>query len=384
MLIDTPFATHEVKRTEAQHNGFLKLCHEHAHEADAREVADATLSFLVLLDGDAELVPLHGGGVAVAQAYAAVADIHDVVASNGEVFRTYADMILEVTLVLVQRVVLVDVLHVRSCLVAGVVALVVRVVVRRVALWHVNALVALKDGGSLLVEVTATIVMVVVVGRVGHPSLTDAVVSHRHVAQEVGINSESPFLVIGQSVEANILQLTTATGSGKGIVLRGLHRNLTPLCLYELTGAIDRHAALVELITVTQDVLADLTQIDVEVTAILRGSTFLTGIDEGVEHPELDVLDVCLLKVVGVQLTHHTAPALRGIGQRTVSVQVSGQVIGSALRRIVRQVQDGQRRGGTVVGALVAVGIELADIDLTHIVVRQLFQVALDVSRRQR
>ena len=91
-----------------------------------------------------------------------------------------------------------------------------------------------------------------------------------------------------------------------------------------------------------------------------------------------------MLKVVGVQLTHHTAPALRGIGQRTVSVQVSGQVIGSALRRIVRQVQDGQRRGGTVIGALVAVGIKLRDIDLAHVVVGKLFKVALDVGRCQR
>ena len=269
MLVDTPFTTHQVEASEAQHDGTLELRHEHAHETDAREIADATLTFLVLLDGDAELVPLHGGGVTIAQAHAAVTDIHDVIASDGEVLRAYADVILEVAFVLIQRVVLIDVLHVGRRLIAGVVALVVRVVVRRVALWHVDALVALKDGGTLLVEVTATIVMVVVVGRVGRPSLTNAVVSHRHVTQEVGINSESPFLVIGQTVETHILQLTAATGSGKGIGLRGLYGNLTPLRLDERTGTINGHAALVELIAVVQHVLRHLAEVDVEVAAIL-------------------------------------------------------------------------------------------------------------------
>ena len=57
------------------------------------------------------------------------------------------------------------------------------------------------------------------------------------------------------------------------------------------------------------------------------------------------------------------------------------QVVRAALLRIVGEVQDGQRRGGAVIGALLTVGIELLHIDLTHIVVRQLLQITLDMRR---
>ena len=128
-----------------------------------------------------------------------------------------------------------------------------------------------------------------------------------------------------------------------------------------------------------QHVLADLTEVDVEITCIVGGRTFLTGVDEGIEQPELNILDVSLFKIVGVKLTHHTTPLRLGLAQRTVGIKVVCQVIGAALLGIVGQVQDGQRGGGAVVGALLTVGIELLHIDLTHIVVRQLIQIALDM-----
>ena len=55
----------------------------------------------------------------------------------------------------------------------------------------------------------------------------------------------------------------------------------------------------------------------------------------------------------------------------------------STFLRIIGQVEDGQRIGGTTVGRLVTVGIELANIDGTDIVVGELVKVTLDVSRRQ-
>ena len=57
------------------------------------------------------------------------------------------------------------------------------------------------------------------------------------------------------------------------------------------------------------------------------------------------------------------------------------QVIGTSFLRVIGQIQDGQCGGGTVIGALLTVGIELFHIDLSHIVVGQLLQIALDMCR---
>ena len=63
---------------------------------------------------------------------------------------------------------------------------------------------------------------------------------------------------------------------------------------------------------------------------------------------------------------------------------MGGEVIGAALGGIEGHVEDGERGGGPVVGALVAVGIEFADIDLAHIMVGKLLQVTLDMGGCER
>ena len=85
------------------------------------------------------------------------------------VLRTDAHLVLQVTLILVQRIVLVDVLHVRIGLIRRIVALRLLVAVWRVALWHVDALVTFQDRGSAFVQIGATEVVIVVIGRVGSP-----------------------------------------------------------------------------------------------------------------------------------------------------------------------------------------------------------------------
>ena len=75
-------------------------------------------------------------------------------------------MVLVVSLVLVERKVLVDVLNVGCRFVGSVITFSIGVVVGRVALRVVNAFVAFEDGSLTVVEVVATIVVIVVVGRV--------------------------------------------------------------------------------------------------------------------------------------------------------------------------------------------------------------------------
>ena len=123
LLIDAPVATHKEQRTETHHHGMLETSEEHTHEAYRREVVDGANALLVVVERDAELIPCDATVLAVTQGLRVLTLVDDVVATYDEVFGTYRHLVLIVLLVLVQRVVLVDVLHVGQRLVAGVVTL---------------------------------------------------------------------------------------------------------------------------------------------------------------------------------------------------------------------------------------------------------------------
>ena len=388
LLVLAPLATHQVETTEAQHDGLLETSEVHTHETDAGEVVDVAHPLLTLGQGDAELIPAHGQRVAVAQLHVAVAAVGNVgvgghaVVVGLQVVVTDADTVLEVAFILVQRVVLVDVLHVGAHLVRGIVRLRTVIGIGRVALRVVDALVAVQDAGLGIVEVRAAIVVVVVTGRVVAPGLDERVILHHraYLVEPILIGTVGTFLVVIQTIETDVLQHTAAGGRGKGVGLRGLLGNLTPLRIAVGLTAIDGHTALVELLAVAQHVLRHFAEVDVEVASILGGSTVPTLVDEGVHQPELHIFYISLLEVGGLQLAHHAAPLLRRVHQRTVGIELRRQIIRATLLRIVGQVEHRQRRGGTIVGGLVAVGVQLLDIDLAHTMVAELLKVALDMA----
>ena len=86
--------------------------------------------------------------------------------SNYHILRTYTHLIAQIALILIQRIVLIDILHIRIGLIRRVVALWLLVTVWRVALWHVDALITFQDAGLALVQVAASEVVIVIVGRV--------------------------------------------------------------------------------------------------------------------------------------------------------------------------------------------------------------------------
>ena len=210
---------HQVEAAEAQRDGALEASEEHAHEADAGEVVDGAHLVFPLLQGDAVLIPAHGERVAVAQLGVVVAVIHDVrvVALHAPVVVLQLPVadgyaVLVVALILVQRVVLVDVLHVGAALVAGVVALRLVVTAGRVALRVVDEAVAVDDAAPLVVVVAATEVVVVVAGGVLLPRLQQRVVLHyaANLREPVGIGSELPLLVVGETIQTHVLTLAAA------------------------------------------------------------------------------------------------------------------------------------------------------------------------------
>ena len=194
--------------------------------------------------------------------------------------------------------------------------------------------------------------MVVVAGGVLPPGGKQRVVLHNraHGVQPLGVGSKGALVFIGQTVQAHVLLLARTVGVGKGILLLlGLDGDAAPGRLVETRSAVDGHGALVELLAVAQHVFRHLAQVDVEFAGVAAGSAILAGVDEGVEHPELHILDVGLLEVGGLQAPHHAAPLLGGVHQRAVGVELRGQVVGAALLGVVGQVEHGQRRGDTAV-----------------------------------
>ena len=95
----------------------LESCEEHTHEAHGGEVADGSDAFFILSERNAELIPMYGFRLLIAQRSCVGTHVHDVVLANLEVLRTDGDAILEILLIFVERVVLIDILHVRCRLV---------------------------------------------------------------------------------------------------------------------------------------------------------------------------------------------------------------------------------------------------------------------------
>ena len=112
LVVAAPSAADKLHGGEAHDDGLAEAGHVDTHEAQRGEVADAAHDLLVVVDGHAELIPVDALGVAVAQLGAVGAHVGDMVAAHHHVLWAQRHAVLEVLLILVERVVLVDVLHV--------------------------------------------------------------------------------------------------------------------------------------------------------------------------------------------------------------------------------------------------------------------------------
>ena len=96
------------------------------------------------------------------------------------------------------------------------------------------------------------------------------------------------------------------------------------------------------LFAISQNILADITQVDIQVTT-LKGSIIIS--QEWIHQPELDILDIRFFKVGVIQLTHNTAPTSLWVGQLTIHVYfTSRDIVWTTLIRIVTQVHNRQFR----------------------------------------
>ena len=94
---------------------------------------------------------------------------------------------------------------------------------------------------------------------------------------------------------------------------------------------------LKRLTTVAQNILAYISQIDIQIATFKR--RILVG-QEWIHQPELDILNIRLLKIRVVQLTHDTTPTRFWIGQFTIATNlIRRNIIRTTLLWIVAQVQ---------------------------------------------
>ena len=186
----------KVEGGEAQHHGLAEASEEHAHEADGGEVGYGALAAEVLVNGDAEEVPGVVADLAVAGLLARHALVHDVVLPYLHGIFVDFHAVFVVLLILVEREVLVDVLHVGLGFVGRAVGLGRTVGIDGVAVGVVDVLVAVEDGALCLVVVGAAEV-VVLVGRGGHEEGIVDFGAHLglHGVEEFGVGGIGAFLL---------------------------------------------------------------------------------------------------------------------------------------------------------------------------------------------
>ena len=133
------------------------------------------------------------------------------------------------------------------------------------------------------------------------------------------------------------------------------------------------------LLTVAQNIFADVTEVDVQFAIVAFGVR-----QRRIHQPELDILDIRFLEVRVVEFAHDTAPTLLRVREFTVGIDFTGvDIVRTALFGVVTEVQQRQTY------ILVRSGLTLRRVDLvlinnTRTMVTESIQVVLDMSRRVR
>ncbi len=100
---------------------------------------------------------------------------------------------------------------------------------------------------------------------------------------------------------------------------------------------------------------------------------------EGIHKPELDMINIGSLEVIGVYFSHYTSPVLSGISKASVLVEVSTEVVWTSFCWIISKVKHRDICRLTV--SRILVWEDFPFIDLTNIVVRSGILITTDMVR---
>ena len=386
-----PVAANEIQRSETEVGLFLAVREVHTHETDRFPVTDRTYllhSRTVSLERNLELVPGDISCLTVTQLYFANLLFGNMLFADVHHIRPEDHFVLVVFLVLVEGVVLVYVLDIRRegrsrtvrlGLLLGGGGVTLRTVVVFVSLQY-RHFFSIVVRTSVVVEVIARGVVTrrETVVRPTVPNLRrNACLKVREV---LPVSRPVLFLRGAQTVQTDVLR-----SSRTRFVAERYHRACRPRHVApdsridaSLVRSRYRQTVLKSLLAVSQNILADVTEVDVQLAVV----TLRVG-QCGVHQPELDILYVRTLKIRVVQPPHDTCPPFLWVRQVTVGAHLAcGDVILAAIGRVVREVED--RQFGIHVACFLAVGVHLVLIDDTRTVVAQCRQVIADMRRRVR
>ena len=126
-----------------------------------------------------------------------------------------------------------------------------------------------------------------------------------------------------QAIQPDVLLLSRSSSIVEGIACTRACRHDPPRCGDRSPWLRrERQATLVEAALVMQDVLRDISEVDVQVATAPSRRCALVGI--GIHKPELHVLDVRCLEVRLVDLAHDARPAPTGITDFPVGSEARG------------------------------------------------------------
>ena len=146
-----------------------------------------------------------------------------------------------------------------------------------------------------------------------------------------------------QAIQPDVLLLTCPRRVVEGIACTRACRHDPPRCGDRSPRLRrQRQATLVEASLVMQDVLRDISEVDVQVATTPCWGRTLVGI--GIHEPELHVLDVRCLEVRLVDLAHNACPASTGIADLPVGSEARCiEVVRAKLLGI-----EAEREGGDI------------------------------------
>ncbi len=224
-VIGPPLPAHKLKSRKTQMRNLLEPGEENAGKPYSREVGYGAYNAFIVAQRNLELIPLHLLILTVTCTHKRHLLVGDVVLSHYKIFGTNRHLVLEVTLILVKRVVLIYILDIGTCasrLVQRIGSILGR---KRVAFNSVVTLVTLQNRQSLDIVVVTSVKVVVVAGRV--IECRKAIALHafyrgrRELALQplkiVTVSAESKLLIILQSVKTHILHKSRPSVVVKGI-----------------------------------------------------------------------------------------------------------------------------------------------------------------------
>ena len=196
----------------------------------------------------------------------------------------------------------------------------------------------------------------------------------------VGVGVEHELIVVAQTVKTNVLIAARFVGIVESVGEGVFGADAAPHGGAGAVGsAVVGQTVFVRFQTIFENIFREFAKVEIEVATFVVG---VLGIEEGVEHPELNVFDVALLEVGVIESAHDAAPTFFGIGEIAFGGDVDGvEVVGAAFVGVEGEV-EGLDGGGFAVGDL-AVRIELARGDFADVGVGELFQVAFDIAGRK-